>query len=68
MKMAVRVRVVYAPAEYLFGEEVSSEVAEEGELINIFWHPIDGPHAAYVSEYGTLETVKLAKVEVLKGE
>lgn len=36
----------------------------EGELINIFWHPIEGEKAAIITEYGEIETFELKHITI----
>lgn len=37
----------------------------EGLLINVLWHPIDGPAGAVVMPWGEIELHKLSKIVVL---
>ena len=39
----------------------------DGELINVLWHPIDGPMGAVLTEGEEIELFELSKIQV-KGE
>jgi len=44
------------------------DVYTEGQLINIFWHPVNGPIGAVLTEYDTIETFELSTIEVVAEE
>lgn len=62
----IKVRVFIRTEEYYDPNFAFRErsVHVEGELVNVFWHPIEGEMAAVVTEYGEIETFKLEHITV----
>ncbi len=48
---------------YVFGEE-----SYVGQLINVFWHPIDGLSGAVLDDYGFIGVHKMDTIEVVAEE
>lgn len=63
----VRIFIRYREVTDSHGWHMATEPEyTQGQLINVFWHPIDGPHGAVLIEGNEIETFKLAEIEVVE--
>lgn len=61
----MRVNVIIKDGYYDIPDGWVKADVEEGNLVSVLWHPIDGPTGAVLMPWGEFEYYKMDKIEAI---